>query len=901
MKKLATVAALSLVALAWVLGSRGATAENGSESRLPDVVVEAVTPEASSGARHAGDTVRGVATVSNPTAYPAKAQFETGVVGGFDQYGAPSKVYAMDYDGKPFSLAPGERAEVPFAVTIPAGLAAKDVAVQVQARLVGSVYVGWGYSDHFSVAGSGGAATVESAYFTLSGGEEVAHTAGPTLYPDAPNDKLPLSVVLRGQGVTLSLTPVVTVQNRGDGAPTTRRLGEVRVPANGVATAVIPFTHAGQAPGVYEGKVSWVDAAGASRAPDLGFRYVVAGQTATVHAVSASAAAVAAGQDFTVTVSLSGAPIDLAAADRSLVKRPAPARVSVTIADASGAEVASASRVETLPALGEMSFGLTASRAADSMVAKVAIFNEGGEEIFSRSYPLLAGEVSSPSSTPLPVRSIFYVAAALAAALLATSLAARRRFRYKTSAVATLAAAAVWALACYASTLASGGNVIITQDDLNPGWLGCTGPNIYVNRPLPGAQQACNVPMLAQARVQYSYCSNSSNYGSSQMWFTKNGLTLVSGAVVSNSHEAADGDHSPAYYDGILSLPIPAALLSANGNYGVWVTNSATIFVDGCSWTVTGVRHFAVASCDQCLNIAGAQATVPVGMERDAAGNCALPDVCANIAGVQSSVPTGMLKDVGGNCTCVTGSTWNEAAGRCDVGDHPPSTGCPSGTKLCNGACVSDSFDCAAAGGDPAATCPVSTQSQQYCVEIFNGSGARTDQFPGLSLEDLESVFGLGLRLQYTENQDAGQSKPIFGVIGRFTSTAGPDEASVGCAGVVCAPDVRGCLTTVDPVTGGSSGSCSQVGTGNVSPQVNMQVEPAVVGKGGSCRVYWSSHGMNSCQVTGPSFSSGALAGATSTQALDESVTYSIRCADGDGKTYSDAGTCAVSPGVREF
>jgi hypothetical protein len=56
---------------------------------------------------------------------------------------------------------------------------------------------------------------------------------------------------------------------------------------------------------------------------------------------------------------------------------------------------------------------------------------------------------------------------------------------------------------------------------------------------------------------------------------------------------------------------------------------------------------------DVCPNIAGIQASVPVGLIINEAGQCVPPppiDVCPNIQGAQSEVPQGLFKDEAGNC-----------------------------------------------------------------------------------------------------------------------------------------------------------------------------------------------------------------------------------------------------------
>lgn len=56
---------------------------------------------------------------------------------------------------------------------------------------------------------------------------------------------------------------------------------------------------------------------------------------------------------------------------------------------------------------------------------------------------------------------------------------------------------------------------------------------------------------------------------------------------------------------------------------------------------------------DVCSSISGVQATIPVGMVIDQAGNCVTPppvDTCPNIDGLQTALPDGYMTDEQGNC-----------------------------------------------------------------------------------------------------------------------------------------------------------------------------------------------------------------------------------------------------------
>jgi hypothetical protein len=225
---------------------------------------------------------------------------------------------------------------------------------------------------------------------------------------------------------------------------------------------------------------------------------------------------------------------------------------------------------------------------------------------------------------------------------------------------------------------------------------------------------------------------------------------------------------------------------------------------------------------------------------------------------------------------------------------------CPAGTKYCNGACVPEAVAC---GGVAIAACPIEPE-QQYCAEIYNRAGARTDQFAGYTTEELEAIFGFGLREAVEKQQSSGTKDSIWGVVGRSTSLQGGLDArhgSSGCAGVMCTYGIDGCLATSDADSGEMAANCSPVNATGLSPKALLVVEPSVVRQGGSCRVSWSSHAMSSCTISGQGISSTALAGSSMTPALSDTATYQLRCTDSAGQAYAQVESCAVDPNVSEF
>ncbi len=1017
---LASLIAATLVGLALTGVARAEVAPEDPNDSLPDVVVQEVALEGSATTRSAGSVIRGVATVSNPSEYPAVVTFDNGLVGEFDEKDLPAAVYAVDYGTEELALDPGETAKVSFALKIPAGLNEDGVALKVRARLVGSLYRGWGYSERFSVEGDGGFAEISSAYFTLADGQTVSAASGPTVYPDSPRDSVPLSVVLESRGAAVSLTPVVSVKNRSGvaGEASARRLPTVAVPAEGSVTATVPFTHAGQAPGVYEGEISWVDAAGAERAPRLGFRYIVAGQSATVHAVSSSASSVEAGESFVLSLKFSGTPTDLNVASGTARVSEEVSRVEVRVVDAAGETVAEDSYAGVLPVLGEVEFELRAAAAAAAMVAQVSVLDADGGELFKRDFPVSAGKVFSPvpEEVQRPWPLAFPLAASTAAIALLVAMVAWRRGSQRLALGAVLAGAAAWA---FASSVVSATNVrvISTQSDEY-----CSPSVIYINSPAAQATVGCYDGLRIEGTVSYAYCTNSGGEGISEISVRYGGSTLYGPVQAAYASIGVSGGHDHPYIDSAFSLSLGSGYFTRNGNHNVLV--EAQSFNTACTSAATGARQFTVSGCDVCSNVDGIQTSVTSGWVKDTCGdepgNCyevrqptscevdnlrtVLPDpatwtatgcdttcvwadgstgttetivssapgeltttvksmksipidavwesysvthddgsvtwhrrikipacvnteysaplsceativvedLCGNMAGVQNPVPAGLSRNGAGECLCPTGSTYDAVDDRCEDDDGNCTTcggtgtggGCPVGTKYCNGVCIDADAACATT---VVTDCPLVPPESQYCVEVYNRSGVT---YLGFTAAQLEQIFGYALPDAARDQLRAGFVTPIFGAVGRALTDAGSLDAkygSSGCGGALCAFGSKGCLTTIDPTTNDPVADCvspnDPTGAGGVPPSAILEVEPSVVGLNGHCNVYWGSHEMQTCTVSGNGLTppKASLAGTFVTPDLTSSATYNLVCTGTDGRTYSDSDTCAVNPDVVEF
>lgn len=871
----------------------------------------------------AGGRIEGTFTATNPSGFPAEGTFKTIIIGDFDADGNYRTAYGVELDGEPFSLAAGASRQVSFSAPIPDGLNGSGFKVRVQARLAGSLLRGWADSEPLTFVGDGSYATVRYAYLIGPDGAERSPGSGPFLDGDFPY--VDLKVGFRGGAAALSLTPTVRLVNRGTGETETARGVAVSVPANGEAEGSVRIDRGDLAPGVYEGEVSWSAADGKERASSVPVRVVVSGEAATVHAVRVSSERVAAGEPFTVSLDVSGSPQNHEATpeeNRAAIDW----RAAVTVTVRSGTiAVAEGTWRGELPADGTIEVPLEAEVDAAALTADVSVRGSDGRVLFAREYPLLAATGTPRPEVPAenPIDRAFWVSVAGAAALLAILIlliARRHRVAAATVIAITLVVVASRSAAPATAAGADGGNecpfganewsIILTRQSENETWTSLynlyrspcasgglsTNTNlleddgtlsdsvplgIYINTPAANTTYYCGQDVNVTGTSVFVGCTNTGIYGRTRVWITRfepDGSEVPVTPVREYARDVgASGDHDHFTID--IPFSVQTDMTTRDGNYRVRV-HSYTVGGVGAALGGHAYRDFKVKNCDLCKNIAGDQTTVPGGMSRDAAGLC----------------------------QCPTASTFNTASGQCEDEDGVCVTcglegSCPSGTKYCDGVCIPNSATC---GGAAVTQCPIEPDSQ-YCAEIYDRTGARTDQFSGYTAEELEAIFGFGVREALEKQAAAGTKDSVWGVVGRATSLQGGLDArhgSSGCAGVLCTYGIDGCLATSDVDSGDMAANCSPINDpvpGGLEPRALLVVEPTVINQGESCRVSWSSHEMRTCSISGSGISSTALAGSKMTPALQQTASYRLTCVDATGKTHEQVESCNVDPDVAEF
>ncbi len=239
--------------------------------------------------------------------------YRVSLTGKYAANGLPGVIYDSKSYG-PVFLSGNDQRTVAFSYVLPQGVSGSDLGIQVRAYLKSGQTLGWSDAG-ITVAEKEGAPkafTLKLVGATLKRGSEAFDVqAGPTLYKGKEGGSLVLSFVNPGEAIMV--VPHVDYYNRTPLTPSISSVNEKQVQiSKDVTTAVtIPLPTFDWKPGVYAGRVSLIDSQGLRQSLPVEFRYIIAGDIATIQSVTSDKQQVAQGDTVVVTVMYSGTPHDI--------------------------------------------------------------------------------------------------------------------------------------------------------------------------------------------------------------------------------------------------------------------------------------------------------------------------------------------------------------------------------------------------------------------------------------------------------------------------------------------------------------------------------------------------------------------------------------------------------------
>ena len=382
---------------------------------LPAIYVQQLTVDKSS--YQQGDTVRGTALLVNDSSSDQpRVSYSVQLAGGYGKNGLPTKEYAQETLG-PVFLAKAQSKQINFDFTLPATVAGSDLGIRVQAMLPDGTPLGWDDAQ-FSVAGSSQSLTVTDAS-VLIGSNSYGNEAGPTIHQGETGN---LHIALTSQSSdSMTLTPVMTIYDRSITAGQvvgTQSFAPLTIAANGTASSTYPLPTFNMTLGVYEGTIAFNDSSGISHIQLLAFRYIVAGNIATIHNITADADSGSAGQTVNLTVSYSGNPPDIAAGQ---IATSSSATLSAELFDENGQSVGQASASIDMSTQTQTVLPITLTGNAKALLADIAI--SSGGQVLASSTAALSADYDSLRQSGVPLSSLLISVGTVIAVLLLIVLA----------------------------------------------------------------------------------------------------------------------------------------------------------------------------------------------------------------------------------------------------------------------------------------------------------------------------------------------------------------------------------------------------------------------------------------------------------------------------------------------
>lgn len=351
-----------------------------------------------------GQTVNGTFTLNNQSTVSAgNVSYIVTLLGKFVD-GKPTATLDQKILG-PVFIGPREKENVSFSYKLPSTVSGK-VALEIRARSKAGTLMGW-QTTNLTVAGE-----AQSEPLTLSKAvvvvddQEFGAQVGPTVKK---GQTVSLDITLANEGATdVVLTPTITINDFNAGGKEVKKYTEKAITIVGkedtATTFVLPLFD--NNPGVYEGILSFKDSANKDRLSLVFFRYIIAGDIATIQSVSTNKPTVQKGDSIEINVSFVGTPVDITENPELDDQNAKQAVLKVGLYNTDGKLLGVAETNVTLTSdIQTKKLSIVAGTSADALVAK-AIITADGKTIASFENPI--SEVK-PNAAKKGISSIVYL------------------------------------------------------------------------------------------------------------------------------------------------------------------------------------------------------------------------------------------------------------------------------------------------------------------------------------------------------------------------------------------------------------------------------------------------------------------------------------------------------------
>ncbi len=299
------VACLTLVGVLSGLGTRVHADVTPAQVSVNDITVSKTSFVA-------GETVTGsfLLVNDNPAVNVPDINYKISLVGNYGKDGLPATYFDTQTFGPVFISTTEVNKLVQFSYVIPKSFSGKNLGLHIRAYQSTGEPLGWN-DQLISVTGGLSTASITDAS-VIADGKSYNLMVGPMIYQDKAGS---LNITFSNTSKeSLTFTPTIIIHDHSFTAPALKTTAEdtISLKAGGKQSVSYPLETFSYKPGVYVGEISFNDQDGNPRVSSFQFRYIVAGDIASISSITSPVTSIKKGETLNLTLNYAGAPYDIA-------------------------------------------------------------------------------------------------------------------------------------------------------------------------------------------------------------------------------------------------------------------------------------------------------------------------------------------------------------------------------------------------------------------------------------------------------------------------------------------------------------------------------------------------------------------------------------------------------------
>ncbi len=418
--------------------SATSTVGSGQMIQMPSVSVDSVILNNSS--YKAGDEISGVVSVTNRSNLLLEnASYRVLVGKKYEDISENVKITSTFIDATSLvylgNIKGNESKKINFKYKIPSFISGDKLAIQINVYTDNDIVVGSNSSNYINIENGEGLIYLSDAKLVLGNDKEYNLTEGPTIYKDKDPKTAALSVKVKNKtNSEVSVIPKLSTYNQQDSDVKVNSVApSIKLAAGESKVVSIELPNMDYKAGVYFSEVTFTNESGKQLALNLGVRYIIGGNIATVHTVQTDKEILKVGDIFNINYVVTGRPFDLSTLAVGDLKSSSKknesesiGKISIKVFNENNKIIAEGTNDFKLTGDNRDKIELLANENARALKATVSISDENGQVFFTKEV-IISSNFDSIAKQGSLNKKILTILALVLVALMALLLFSRRK------------------------------------------------------------------------------------------------------------------------------------------------------------------------------------------------------------------------------------------------------------------------------------------------------------------------------------------------------------------------------------------------------------------------------------------------------------------------------------------